>query len=77
MEKVETYEQIQAACKKISNRGGTIQSRKEVWCGKCNKWEYLVSRKMINAVGEAKSYGWKKTKRYGWLCPLCQKKGRI
>jgi len=44
----------------------------EIWCGKCNWWEYLESLKVIFAKPEAKKKGWKFTKENGWICLKCK-----
>ena len=50
---------------------GVIKSRKEIWCGICGNWEDLPSVKYASIEAKARKFGWKKTKKYGWVCPKC------
>jgi hypothetical protein len=50
---------------------GGITTEKTVWCGICNQWE------QAGAGGHVKRFkheGWRRSKKYGWLCPVCAPK---
>ena len=51
---------------------GEIRTRKEIWCGVCGCWEYLEHcGRGCFVIAEAKEKGWKRTRKYGWVCPGC------
>lgn len=50
----------------MSERGRIIHEY-TVWCGLCVRWDHIESKR--NPSAEARSKGWKNTRRYGWVCP--------
>jgi len=54
---------------------GQITQRFDIWCGGCPDHLYLDSGivKRTSAFAAARKKGWKYTKEYGWICPICIK----
>lgn len=51
---------------------GRISVEYTVWCAKCAQWESLIEASTYRkAQSLARRKGWKKTEKYGWLCPYC------
>lgn len=51
---------------------GDITTEYTFWCGKCIYWEQISAAYNKNeAIKEARSQGWKLTKKDGWVCPWC------
>ena len=50
---------------------GTINKKYDIWCGKCNNWEWLESSNKTNAIKESKQKGWVYINKYGYVCPNC------
>lgn len=42
-----------------------------VWCGLCEIWMDLDETKKRKCATDAKSAGWRLTRKHGWLCPEC------
>jgi thiamine biosynthesis protein ThiC len=50
---------------------GIIRIHLSAWCGNCDEWLHLESKRKRMAAAEAKHHGWKFTRARGWLCPNC------
>ncbi len=54
---------------------GRIITGHTVFCGLCIGSKHLdFTFSKLNAEGKFRSEGWKKTKKYGWVCPCHKKK---
>lgn len=44
-----------------------------IWCGLCDYWEYIdtLNDTFKSAAKEARTKGWQKTRKHGWICPYC------
>jgi len=51
---------------------GYISTEKTIWCGVCFEWDQMSAGGHVKAW---KRRGWKLTKKHGWVCPACSKKG--
>ena len=54
---------------------GSITTEHTVWCGHpdCVEWLQLSDKKFSKVIYRL---GWRRTKKYGWLCPECAEKQR-
>lgn len=53
------------------NNTGVIHTVQEVCCGRCEsraEMDYGTKTWMIDRL---RSFGWKQTKRHGWVCDYC------
>ncbi len=52
---------------------GYISKEFTFWCGmpECVNWEQYGFSSKGHAIIFAKSIGWRKTKKFGWVCPKC------
>lgn len=51
----------------------TITRNYTVWCQLCGHWDEQQDARKPVCVKRWKKFGWKLTKRHGWLCPRCVK----
>jgi len=53
---------------------GHISVQHTVWCGVCNRWEQHDGPKK-ECVDEWKREGWRRSRKFGWVCPACRRRG--
>lgn len=52
---------------------GYISTEHTVWCGRCDVWDQLAEHTLKGTIQEVQKAGWRRSRKYGWLCPDCVK----
>lgn len=57
---------------------GRITREFTAWCGICGEWEQTSESNNIKGAAKVFArYGWKSTRKTGWICPKCQERGGL
>jgi len=52
---------------------GRITRSYTVWCALCENWRHADGSSVRSSGQDVKRWGWKLTKKHGWVCPSCHK----
>lgn len=60
-----------------SHGDGSISREWTFWCALCAEWQQIgTENTQAGAIEAAHTFGWRKTKRFGWVCVECRRRCR-